>query len=46
LLRYSQSNVNLDTGVNHQYKELFKRNIELDTIINLAPAAESLPRQT
>jgi transcriptional regulator with PAS, ATPase and Fis domain len=36
LLRYSQSNVNLDTGVNHQYKELFKRNIELDTVINLA----------
>jgi transcriptional regulator with PAS, ATPase and Fis domain len=36
LLRYSQSNVNLDTGVNHQYKELFKRNTELDTVINLA----------
>jgi transcriptional regulator with PAS, ATPase and Fis domain len=36
LLRYSRSNVNLDTGVNHQYKELFKRNIELDTVINLA----------
>jgi transcriptional regulator with PAS, ATPase and Fis domain len=36
LLRYSQSNVNLDTGVNRQYKELFKRNIELDAVINLA----------
>ncbi len=36
LLRYSQNNVTLDTGVNHQYKDLFKRNIELDTIINLA----------
>jgi transcriptional regulator with PAS, ATPase and Fis domain len=36
LLRYSQSNVNLDTGVNRQYKELFRRNIELDTVINLA----------
>jgi transcriptional regulator with PAS, ATPase and Fis domain len=36
LLRYSQSNVNLDTGVNYQYKELFKRNLELDTVINLA----------
>jgi transcriptional regulator with PAS, ATPase and Fis domain len=36
LLRYSQSNVNLDTGVNRQYKELFKRNNELDTVINLA----------
>lgn len=36
LLRYSKSNVNLDTGVNHQYKELFKRNIELDAVINLA----------
>ncbi len=36
LLRYSQHNVNLDTGVNRQYKELFKRNIELDAVINLA----------
>jgi transcriptional regulator with PAS, ATPase and Fis domain len=36
LLRYSQTNVNLDTGVNHQYKELFKRNLELDAVINLA----------
>lgn len=36
LHRYSQSNVNLDTGVNHQYKELFKRNVELDAVINLA----------
>jgi len=36
LLRYAQSNVNLDTGVNRQYKELFKRNIELDAVINLA----------
>jgi len=26
----------LDTGVNRQYKELFQRNIELDTVINLA----------
>jgi len=36
LLHYSRSNVNLDTGVNRQYKELFQRNIELDTVINLA----------
>jgi len=36
LLRYSQSNVTLDTGVNHQYKDLFKRNVELDAVINLA----------
>jgi len=36
LLRYSQNNVDLDTGVNRQYKELFQRNIELDTVINLA----------
>ena len=39
LLRYSQHNVNLDTGVNRQYKELFKRNTELDAVINLAQKA-------
>lgn len=36
LHQYAQSNVNLDTGVNHQYKELFRRTLELDAVINLA----------
>jgi len=36
LQRYAKSNVNLDTGVNHQYMELFKRSIELDAVINQA----------
>ncbi len=36
LLAYSKSNVNLDSGVNHQYLELFKKNLELDAVINLA----------
>jgi transcriptional regulator with PAS, ATPase and Fis domain len=33
---YARSNVNLDTGVNRQYKELFRRTLELDAVINLA----------
>ena len=36
LLNYSKSNIDLDTGVNHQYKELFKKNVELDAVMNLA----------
>jgi transcriptional regulator with PAS, ATPase and Fis domain len=36
LARYSRNNVNLDLGVNHQYLELFRRNHELDTVVNLA----------
>jgi transcriptional regulator with PAS, ATPase and Fis domain len=36
LLRYSKSIVTLDTGVNNQYKELYLKNTELDTVINLS----------
>ncbi len=36
LYRYSENNVNLDMGVNRQYRELFVKNTELDTVINLA----------
>ncbi|MDR3673615.1 MAG: sigma 54-interacting transcriptional regulator [Holophaga sp.] len=36
LLRYSESIVTLDTGVNHQYKELYLKNTQLDTVINLS----------
>ena len=36
LLNYSKSNIDLDTGVNRQYKELFKKNVELDAVMNLA----------
>lgn len=36
LHEYARNNVNLDTGVNHQYKELFRRTLELDAVINLA----------
>ena len=40
LQRYARSNVNLDTGVNHQYMELFKRSIELDAVINQVTISE------
>jgi transcriptional regulator with PAS, ATPase and Fis domain len=36
LVRYSESIVTLDAGVNHQYKELYLKNAELDTVINLS----------
>ena len=36
LLRYSETIVTLDTGVNNQYKELYLKNTELDTVINLS----------
>ena len=36
LLRYSEGIVTLDTGVNHQYRELFVKNTELDTVVSLS----------
>ena len=36
LLRYAEGIVTLDMGVNRQYKELYLKHAELDTIINLA----------
>ena len=36
LFRYSENNVSLDLGVNRQYRQLFIKNTELDTVVNLA----------
>ena len=36
LFRYSENNVSLDLGVNRQYRELFVKHTELDTVVNLA----------
>ncbi|HWQ08372.1 MAG TPA: hypothetical protein VN436_04670, partial [Holophaga sp.] len=36
LLRYAEGIVTLDMGVNRQFKELYRKHAELDTIINLA----------
>lgn len=36
LIRYSERIVSLDVGIRDNYKELFMKNIEMDTIINLS----------
>ena len=36
LIKYSEEIVNLDIGIKNKYKELFLRNEEMDTIINLS----------
>jgi PAS domain-containing protein len=36
LLRYSEGIVTLNKEVNHQYRELFVKNIELDAVVSLS----------
>jgi transcriptional regulator with PAS, ATPase and Fis domain len=36
LIKYSDTIVTMDTGIKNQYKELFMKNIQFDTIINLS----------
>jgi len=36
LIKYSERIVTMDSGVQNQYKDLFMKNIQLDTIVNLS----------
>ena len=36
ILKYSENLVDLDSGIKAQYRELFLKNVELDTVVNLS----------
>lgn len=36
LIKYSDTVVTLDIGIENQYKELFMKNVQLDTVVNLS----------